>query len=76
MKNFEIAKEDIKKAGLKIKTLHTVVDNELLPNTVLGIAFENEEISPGTPLNPGDSVDIYISNIDTTLFNQDSLDLY
>jgi len=75
MKNLEIAKEDIKKAGLKIKNLYNVVDNELLPNTVLGIAFGNEEISPGTPLKPGDSIDIYISNIDTTMFNQDSINL-
>ncbi len=68
-KNLEIAKKDIEKSGLKIRNIHKLVKNDLLPNTILGIVFENDVISSGTLLKPGDSVDIYISKIDTTLLN-------
>ena len=65
-KNFELAKKDIEKSGLKIRNIFKWVKNDLLPSTILGVVYENEVISSGTPLKPGDSVDVYISEIDTT----------
>ena len=71
-KNLEIVKDQIKKAGLKIGRIYTIANNDLLPNTILGIGYKNEPITPGTPLKPGDSIDIVISKIDTTITNIDS----
>ncbi|NVM04662.1 MAG: PASTA domain-containing protein [Candidatus Helarchaeota archaeon] len=71
-KNLEIAKDEIRKAGLKIGKIYHIVKNDLLPNTILGMGFNNEPISSGTPLKPGDSLDIIVSEIDTSLVNADS----
>ena len=65
-KNYEIARENIKKAGLGIGNLYYVVNNDLLPNTVRGMAFNDEQITHGTVLKPDDKIDIILSKIDTT----------
>jgi len=72
-KNLEIAENEIKKTGLKIGNIYTIVKNDLLPNTVLGMGYKNEPISSGTPLKPGDSIDIIISKIDTSFIDADSI---
>jgi len=72
-KNFEIAKDDIKKTGLKIGKVYYMVKNDLLPNTILGMGFNNEPISSGTPLKPGDTIDIVVSKIDTSIANINSV---
>ena len=71
-KNLEIVKDQIKKAGLKIGRIYNIVNNDLLPNTILGMGYKNKAITSGTPLKPGDSIDIVISKIDTTITNSDS----
>jgi len=64
-KNYEIVKEIIKKAGLVVGNLYYVADNDLLPNTVLGMAFKDEPITYGMVLKPDDKIDIILSKIDT-----------
>lgn len=72
-KNLEIVKDQIKKAGLKIGRIYNIVNNDLLPNTILGMGYKNKTVTPGTPLSPGDTIDIIISKIDTTITNSDSI---
>ena len=72
-KNLEIAKDDIKKTGLKIGKVYYMVKNDLLPNTILVMLFKDELISSGTPLKPGDSIDIVVSKIDTSIADIDSV---
>ncbi len=58
----EKAVEIIKKSGLTVGKISYSVENELLPNTVLG-----QSIASGTVVNSNDTINLIISKIDTTI---------